>query len=102
MKKKMLVLLVVLLLVVSTVQVAFAAPDSPNIPPTGGSCHMGASWWEPDPDTGDTGQGNAYGVEPGERGMYHVHNKDQDHDYGTLPYGGYHMDLIFAAHGCGG
>ena len=94
MKKKMLVLLVVLLLVVSTVQVAFAAPDGPdppNAPPTDGSCHMAVSWWEP-----DTGPGNAKGVEPGERGMYHVHNKDQA--YGKPPYGAHHMDLIFAAH----
>jgi hypothetical protein len=94
MKKKMLVLLVVLLLVVSTVQVAFAAPAPPNRPPTGGSCNMGASWWEP----GD-GPGNAIGVEPGERGMYHVHNKDQA--YGTPPHGAQHMDDVTTAQ-CGG
>ena len=93
MKKKMLVLLVVLLLVVSTIQVAFAAPAPPNAPPTTGSCHMAASWWDP-----GTGPGNAYGVKPGERGMHHVHNKDQA--YGKPPHGAYHMDLIFAAH-CG-
>lgn len=87
MKKKMLVLLVVLLLVVSTVQVAFAAPPGPVWP----SCNMGASWWEP-----GTGPGNAYGVQPGQRGMYNVHNKDKA--YGKPPYGAYHMDLIFAAH----
>ena len=89
MKKKMLVLLVVLLLVVSTIQVAFAAPDPPKGPPglVEPSCHMGASWWEP-----GTGPGNANGVKPGERGMYHVHNKDQA--YGTPPHGATHMDII--------
>jgi hypothetical protein len=89
MKKKMLVLLVVLLLVVSTVQVVFAEPAPPNRPPTAGSCNMGASWWP------DTGPGNANGVEPGERGMYHVHTKDHPRGY-TI--GAHHMDLIFIAH----
>ena len=93
MKKKMLVLLVVLLLVVSTVQVAFAAPAPPNAPPTAGSCNMAASWWEP-----GTGPGNANGVEPGERGMYHVHTKDHPRGYTN---GARHMDLITTAH-CGG
>ena len=96
MKKKMLVLLVVLLLVVSTVQVAFAAPAPPNAPPTAGSCNMGASWW--DPDKGDMGPGNANGVEPGERGMYNVHN---GHPKGKYTNGATNMDLITTAH-CGG
>ena len=94
MKKKMLVLLVVLLLVVSPVQVAFAAPAPPNNPPTGGSCHMVVSWWEP-----GTGPGNAKGVEPGERGMYHVHMRE-DHPRGYTK-GAHHRDLITTAHGWG-
>ncbi len=99
MKKKMLVLLVVLLLVVSTVQVAFAAPDPPNIPTTGGSCNMGASWWyEEDRDPQFIEPGNAYGVAPGERGMYHVHMRE-DHPRGYTN-GAHHMDLITTAH-CG-
>ena len=83
--KKMLVLLVVLILLATTIQVAFAAPPGPVWP----SCHMGASWWP------DTGPGNAYGVEPGERGMYHVHNKD-DHPKGYTN-GASHMDIICPA-----
>ena len=83
MKKKMLVLLVVLLLVVSTIQVAFAAPPGPVWP----SCNMGASWWEP-----GTGPGNAYGVKPGERGMYHVHMRE-DHPRGYTN-GASNMDII--------
>ncbi len=91
MKKKMLVLLVVLLLVISTVQVAFAAPAPPNTPPTIGSCHMGASWWEP----GD-GPGNANGVDDEQRGMYHVHMRE-DHPRGYT-IGAQHMDAITKAH----
>ena len=93
--EKMLVLLVVLLLLASTIQVAFAAPPGPVLP----SCHMGASWWAPDPDTGDdTGPGNAYGVKSGERGMYNVHN---GHPKGKYTNGATNMDLITTAH-CGG
>ena len=83
--KKILVLLVVLLLVVSTIQVAFAAPPGPVWP----SCNMAASWW--DPDTGDTGPGNAYGVLSGQRGMYHVHNKSHPSWYTN---GASNMDII--------
>ena len=61
--KKIIVLLVVLLLLATTTQVAFANPDPPNTPPTRGACHMDVSWWAP-----GTGPGNAYGVQPGERG----------------------------------
>ena len=86
MKKKILVLLVVLLLLASTIQVAFAEPPGP-VP---ASCHMVASWW--DPDTGDTGPGNANGVEPGERGMYRVHN-NENHPVGYTN-GAQHMDII--------
>ena len=80
--KKMLVLLVVLLLLASSIQVAFAAPPGPVEP----SCHMVASWWEP-----GTGPGNAYGVQPGERGMYHVHNKSHPSWYTN---GAIHMDIL--------
>lgn len=92
MKKKMLVLLVVLLLLASTTQAAFANPDPDpeHTPPTIGACHMGVSVWEP-----GTGPGNAYGVQPGERGMYHVHDKDSP--VGYTP-GASNMDLIAAAH----
>ena len=80
--KKMLVLLVVILLVASTIQVAFAAPPGPVLP----SCHMAASWWEP-----GTGPGNAYGVKPGQRGMYHVHNGSHPSWYTK---GASNMDII--------
>jgi uncharacterized RDD family membrane protein YckC len=81
--KKLLVLLVVLILLVSTFQMAFAAPPGPVWP----SCNMGHSWWEP-----GTGPGNAYGVEPGQRGMYRVHN-NSDHPRGYTN-GASHMDII--------
>ena len=74
------------------VQVALADPDSPNIPPTGGACHMEASAWAP-----GTGPGTANGVEPGERGMWHVHTKDNPNGYTN---GADNMDQIWAAHGC--
>lgn len=80
--KKMLVLLLVLLLLVSTFQVAFAAPPGPVWP----SCNMAASWWEP-----GTGPGNAYGVQPGQRGMYQVHNADHPSWYTN---GASNMDII--------
>jgi len=80
--KKMLVLLVVLLLTVSTIQAAFAAPPGPVEP----SCNMAASWWEP-----GTGPGNAYGVKPGQRGMYHVHDTSLPSWY---PNGASNMDII--------
>ena len=64
--KKSVLFLLVLVLLIGSVQVAFADPNPPNAPTTGGACHM--NWWEP-----GTGPGNANGVEPGERGMYHVH-----------------------------
>ncbi len=100
MKKKMLVLLVVLLLVVSTVQVAFAAPAPPNAPPTAGSCNMIASWWWDFDKEEFIEPGNAYGVAPGERGMYHVHMRE-DHPRGYTN-GAQNMDAITTAHGCGG
>ena len=92
--KKILVLLVVILLVVSTIQVAFAAPDPPNAPPTDGSCHMVVSWWGP-----GTGPGNASKGMTGGRGMYHVHMRE-DHPRGYT-IGAQNMDAITTAHGCG-
>lgn len=88
--KKMIVLIMVVLLMVFMIQVVFADPPGP-VP---NSCHMAAAWW--DPDTGDTGPGNANGVEPGERGMYHVHNKDMPDQVGDngYTYGAQHMDII--------
>jgi hypothetical protein len=83
--KKMLVLMVVLILLALTVQAAFAAPPGP-VP---NSCHMGASWW--DPNTGDSGPGNAYGVQPGQRGMYRVHNASHPSWYTN---GAANMDII--------
>lgn len=80
--KKLLLLLVVLALLASTVQVAFAAPSRP----VGPSCNMGASWWDP-----GTGPGNAYGVQPGQRGMYQVHNFDRPNEHAN---GASNMDII--------
>jgi hypothetical protein len=84
MKKKILVLLVVLLLVALTAQVAFADPPGP----VEASCNMGASFWLP-----GTGPGNANGVGPEGRGMYHVH--------ATLPHGeskgGSNMSIVCPA-----
>lgn len=96
--KKMFVLLVVLLLLAATIQVAFANPNPPNDPQTIGSCHMDASWW--DPNEGNTGPGNAKGVEPGQRGMYHVHTKDMPDQVGVDGYtfGAQNMDSIYIAH----
>ena len=87
--KKFFVLLIVVLLLASTIQVAFAEPPGP----VEASCHMIASWWSPDPDTGeDTGPGNAYGVEPGQlRGMYIVHNGSHP---GWYTNGASNMDII--------
>jgi hypothetical protein len=101
MKKKMLVLVVVILLLASTIQVALAHHEpkpEPPPSPTGGSCNMGASWWDP-----GTGPGNAKGVKPGERGMWHVHHKDipdQAREDGYT-YGAKHMDVVTTAQ-CGG
>ena len=105
MKKKILVLLVVLLLAASTIQVAFAHhDDKPNPPPNpnGGSCNMNwwADWdeenqiWVPLPGPGN---GN---VEPGERGMYHVHTKDMPDHVGDngYTYGATHMDNVTTSH----
>ena len=94
MKKKILVLLVVLLLAASTIQVAFAHPNPPNVPPTAGSCNMIASWWEP-----GEGPGNANGVQDEDRGMYHVHMREGHPQGYTI--GAQHMDAITTAH-CGG
>ena len=81
MKKKILVLVVVVLLLALTIQVAFAAPP-PDDPDNIGSCHMGASWWEPGTETfpgpGNGGPTDDDGVPTGERGMYNVH-------FGTNP-----------------
>ena len=85
--KKMIVLLMVLLLIISMIQVAFAEPPGP-VP---ASCNMIASYWVPDPETGDTGPGNAYGVEDGQRGMYHVHTKSNPNGYTN---GAANMDII--------
>jgi hypothetical protein len=86
--KKIIVLLVVLLLIASTIQVAFAEPPGP-IP---ASCHMVASWWPPDPETGDTGPGNSDNFEDGQRGMWHVH-MHENHPRGYTN-GAQHMDII--------
>jgi len=83
MKKKILFWVVVLLLLASTIQVAFAEPPGP-VP---ASCHMGASWWEP-----GEGPGNANGVQDEDRGMYHVHMRD-DHPRGYTN-GATNMDII--------
>jgi hypothetical protein len=80
--RKMVVFLVVLLLVVSTASVAFASPPGPVY----ASCHMGNAWWTP-----GTGPGNAYGVDPGDRGMYQVHNADHPDWYTN---GASNMDII--------
>lgn len=96
-KKAILTLLLVMLLFALTIQVAFAEPNPPNTPQTIGSCHMGASWW--DPNEGNSGPGNANGVEPGERGMYGVHN-NEDHPQGYTN-GAQNMDSITIAQ-CGG
>ena len=90
--KKTVLFLLVFVLLIGAVQVAFADPNPPNTPPTGGSCHMDASWWEP-----GTGPGNANGVQPGERGMWHVHHKVNPNGY---THGAANMDLIYLAH-CG-
>jgi hypothetical protein len=91
--KKTVLFLVVFVLLIGFVQVALANPDSPNIPETGGACHMDASWWE-----AGEGPGNANGVKPGERGMRHVHTRD-DHPRGYTN-GAANMDKIYEAHGC--
>ena len=101
MKKKMLVLVVVILLLASTIQVALAHHEpEPPPSPTGGSCNMGASWWwDPERDPVFIEPGNANGVEPGERGMYHVHTKDipdQVNEDGYT-YGAQHMDDVTTA-----
>jgi hypothetical protein len=76
-------LLVVLLLVAAmAAEVALAEPPGPVWP----SCNMAASWWEP-----GTGPGNAYGVEPGQRGMYLVHNASHPSWYTN---GAANMDII--------
>ena len=93
MKKKILVLLVVLLLLAVSIQVVFADPTNPPHNPNGGSCNMGASWWEP-----GSGPGNANGVEPGERGMYRVHN-NENHPQGYTN-GATNMDTVTTAQ-CG-
>ena len=93
MKKKILVLVVILLLLASTIQVAFAAPNPPPNP-NGGSCNMGHSVWLP-----GEGPGNANGVKPGERGMYHVHTKDMPDQVGYTN-GAANMDAVTTAH-CG-
>ena len=90
--KKTVLFLVVFVLLIGFAQVAFADPAPPNAPPTAGSCNMGASWWVP-----GTGPGNANGVQPGERGMYHVHNKDNPDWYTN---GAANMDAITTVH-CG-
>ncbi len=86
MKKKILVLVVVILLLALTIQVASAEPTNPPHNPNGGSCNMANSWWEP-----GEGPGNAYGVQPGERGMYHVHANHPSK-------GADNMGLIYEAH----
>lgn len=61
------------------------------------SCNMLNSYWVPDPETGDdTGPGKAKGVEPGERGMNHVHTKDMPDQVGVNGYtfGAINMDII--------
>jgi hypothetical protein len=108
--KKILVLVVVILVLASTIQVAFAHhgddPPNPSPPhnPNGGSCNMNwwAVWdeenqiWVPLPGPGN---GN---VEPGERGMFHVHTKDMPEWVGEdgYTYGAIHMDNVTTAH-CG-
>jgi hypothetical protein len=96
--KKTVLFLVLFVLLIGFVQVAFADPAPPNAPPTAGSCHMIASVWGP-----GEGPGNANGVEPGERGMYHVHTKDMPEWVGEdgYTYGAIHMDSITGVH-CGG
>jgi len=84
--KKFMLLVLVLVLLIGSVQVAFADPVSPNIPPNGGSCHMDNAGLEDNP-------GNAYGVEPGHRGMNHVHNNHPSP-------GADNMVDIYIAHGC--
>ena len=90
MKKKVLAVLVVLLLVALTSQAAFASPP-PDKPDYDGACNMWHSVWT------ESGPGNAYGVELGDRGMVHVHT--------SLPHGesigGANMRSVVAAH-CGG
>ena len=92
--KKIIVLLAIPLLFALTIQVASADPAPPNDPQTLGSCHMDASWW--DPNEGNTGPGNANGVEPGERGMYSVHT-NENHPQGYTG-GAQNMDSIYIAH----
>lgn len=101
--KKILVLVVVILVLASTIQVAFADPP-PDDPDNIGSCHMNwwAVWdeenqiWVPLPGPGN---GN---VEPGKRGMFHVHTKDMPEWVGEdgYTYGAIHMDNVTTAH-CG-
>ena len=91
--KKTVLFILVFVLLIGFVQVAFADPAPPNAPPTAGSCNMVGSWWEP-----GTGPGNANGVQPGERGMYHVHTKDNPNGYTN---GAANMDAITTVHGCG-
>ena len=95
--KKVVLLLLVLALLVGMVQVVLANPDPDKIPDTGGSCHMGNSAWAP-----GEGPGEAKGVKPGERGMYHVHTKDMPDHVGDNGYtqGAQNMDAIWKAHGC--
>jgi hypothetical protein len=111
--KKIIVLLVVLLLLALTVQVALAHhgnpgpppefPEPPVDPPTGGSCNM--NWWAIWDDENliwvpleGPSNGNA-NVEPGERGMFHVHTKDMPEWVGEdgYTYGAIHMDEITTA-----
>jgi hypothetical protein len=85
--KKIIVILLVVILLATTIQVAFAAPDPPGPPgPVEAACNMVNSVWEP-----GTGPGNAFGVKPGERGMWHVHTKYNPRGY---TFGAIHMDIL--------
>ena len=92
------VLIMVFMLVLATA--AFAAPNPPPNP-NGGSCNMGQSWWDPTGESGPPNLGpgspNPNGVQPGDRGMYHVHNKIHPEEYAK---GFTNMDLVTEAH-CG-
>ena len=92
--KKVVFVVLIMVFMLALATTAFAGPNPPPNP-TGGSCNMGHSWWEP-PDTGP-GSPNPNGVQPGDRGMFHVHNKVHPEEYAN---GFTNMDLVTTAH-CG-
>ena len=112
--KKVVFVVLIMVFMLALATTAFADPNPPPNP-TGGSCHMDASWWDPtgevfEPDGPDDGPGspNPNGVDPvGERGMYNVHlgtnpahGQQGPEPPDWYPNGATNMDLVTTAH-CG-